>query len=219
MPPPVPPRIAPSLPPIAVQRVSHEADGKGVLGPNTAFVIVLNRAVEPSREAQSLALLDASGAHVPGDTVWLDRQLVAFYPHEPLAPGLDLHLVSTTPLRARDGSVLPSGELDHGSTRPIELRRARPQGGSLEIMGELALEFEAPIPAADVEARGLLTAGGKSLPFAASDSATGVLVRALGGFPPGYRPTLTWREGPVWGQRSSPLRVARHGAARVSTES
>jgi hypothetical protein len=195
-PPPVEPReevVAPAA--LAVKRVLHEDDGDGFLKKDSPFAVVLTRAVD--RTPGALALLDQSGASIGGTTAWVDRQLLVFYPAEDLPSGLEVVLRLAVPLRAKDGTTLPPGEIGRAAMRPIKLTRSGTGGTTLAPMGVLTLDFERDVPTAEVSAHGVLTVDGKPLAFTVSDDTHKTVIRAVGGFPPDREVRFGWKEGAV----------------------
>ena len=188
---------APARPAAAldVLRVIREEVAPGVLDAGSPFVVVLTRPVSPAPDA--LALFDAERRPISGTTVWLDRQVVAFYPSGPLPRGQALELRLTAPLRASSGPPLAPRALVALSTRPGALLRARLDGGRLEPMGHLGLRFDPPVHAADVSAHARITADGEPVAFSATDEGDDVALAATAAFPPGREIRVAWGEGDI----------------------
>jgi hypothetical protein len=190
------PILAPvALPPLSVRTVIRRSD-KGWLMEDSLFAVVLTRAVEPVPNA--LLLVDDSGASIHGETVWLDRQVVAFYPQELLQPGLDLHLRLGATLRAKDGSTLAPTEILTGATRTLESAAYVP-ASPLWPVGAIQLSFDGgpALPATEVESIGELSDENGPVRFVALNEGTNVEIVARTAFRPGASVVFAWKGGPI----------------------
>ena len=186
----------PSRPPPAVAAVIHHG-ANGDRKPDSPFFVVLTRPVVPAPDA--LVLVDDAGSSLPGETTWLAPQLVAFYPHGPLAAGMSIHLRIAAALRARDGSTLPPAEIAADATPPIEAT-PEPEVGNLAQLGELRFSCERPPPATEIERLGRISIQGvpsDAIAFEARVEGTHVGIVAKSAFPPGVQVAFAWRDGPI----------------------
>ena len=192
---PKPPTAPVVLAPLAVKTVIRRVT-KEWLDEDSPFVVVLTRQVEPVPNA--LALVDDAGASIEGETTWLDRQVVAFYPKNPVPPGLDLHLRLVFDLRAKDGSKLLATELATAATRTLESSAYTPTR-TIHPIGEIRLAFDGDraIPAAEVERLGALSDEDGPIPFVAREVGSSVSVTAQTAFRPGASVLFGWKSGPI----------------------
>jgi hypothetical protein len=124
--------------------------------------------------------------------------VVAFYPTEPLAPGLALHLRLAVALHAKDGSSIEPSELASGETVVLE-SSPHSEVRSLGPMQELTLGFDRGIAVAELESLGQLTdASGRPIPFVArSNGASLAFISSPTAFPPGASMVFAWKSGPI----------------------
>lgn len=182
--------------PLRVHTVIKHLDDDKYLQPDTPFAVVLTAPVAPV--ANALALLTDDGARLPGRTAWLNPQLVAFYPTEPLPVGRDVSLRLQVELRARDGSVLSPGQLASGAMPPFPCAAPRAIfGGDFKPMDALRLGIPPLLPTQEVERLARLTVEGEALPFLVQRTGELVDFRAKVAFPPGKKVTLSFESGPV----------------------
>jgi hypothetical protein len=197
-PPPPTPQVAkvPALPPPGVARVLHVDDREGFLAADSGLVVVLTRAASPVERA--LELHDQLGRTIAGETRWLARQLVAFYPSKSLEHGLDLQLTLVAPLESTPTELLSPRAIDSFKTAPLTLTHMTPKAGAtVAVMGALSFAFETHVPASDVQTLAMIRAGDEELPFTATDVGDQIVLRAAKGFPPGRPISLEWKSGPT----------------------
>ncbi len=191
--PEVEPPIA--LAPLGVKTVFQRLE-KGFLKEDSPFVVVLTRPV--GMVAHALALLDDSGQPIDGTSTWLDRQVVAFYPSHPVAPGLDLHLRIATALHTKDGSTLMPSEIATASTPTLE-SLAYTSVAKIHPVDEIHLAFDRDraLPLNEVESLGELSDETGPIPFVAHQSGKQVCILPKKVFQPGATLAFAWKSGPI----------------------
>jgi hypothetical protein len=194
------------LPPLAVYAVEWRKDDRGYATDDNRLFVVLNRpAVEASRTAHALALVaqvDGVERALPGETRWLDPQLLELTPAFGLPRARHLRLRLRAPLRADDGTTISAGEIAKLDTRPHAFFTGSVSGGgdALYPVGSFTLRFEAPIFPDDVQANGALGLEGDpaSIAFDATrDPHGGVRVTPRQPLPPGRTARFAWRTGAI----------------------
>ncbi len=184
-----------ALAPLAVKTVMQRVE-KGFLKEDSPFVVVLTRPVEMVPHA--LVLVDDFGQPIDGASTWLDRQVVAFYPSKPFAPGLDLHLKIATALHTKDGSTLMPSEIATASTPTLE-STAYTSTAKIYPVDEIHIAFDQDraLPLDEVESLGELSDKTGPIPFFAHQSGKQVFISPKKAFQPGATLAFAWKTGAV----------------------
>jgi hypothetical protein len=191
--------------PLAVYAVEWQKDERGYAADDARLLVVLDRPAakgsQPADALQLVALVEGVERGLPGETRWLDAQLLELKPAFGLPRARHLRLRLRAPLHADDGTSLPAGEIAKLDTRPHAFVSASIVGGrGLFPVGAFTLRFGAPIWPDDVLANGVLVLDGDAAPIAfeaSRDPKGGVRISPLTPLHPGRTARFAWRAGAV----------------------